>query len=1362
MDQDSCPDNWTTGDQYEFRFTLLDDLGISGAWISWQHGNMSEQEVMLQDNGDQTWSHVINLDHSVDDMNYSIRVVDLAGNKKAYGPVDVTVRDNDRPNLIGYNAPQRCTTGDEFTFTVNAEDNIDVEDVSMEWSHGNAGGNLSLQRLDDTTWECSVTTDVGSIEDLTYQIFIRDTAGNYRIEVPHYLPVKDNDPPGFQGDESGDNATTGDKFFFVILPFDNIKVSEVLVNWSHGEFNNVSHYLRDDGNGRWTGNITLDLYSVSELEYYVRIADDVGNSIETHHRFVPVRDDDTPLFQHETMEETPRTGETFNVTMILKDNIAIDKVWFKYTFQNREQLEKMMAFEGNDTWKVEIFIPQVAHAIEYHLIAEDGSGNRMDSVDHVGMIVKDVEDVITPVAVINSPVAVDQHQEVAFNGHGSADNMGIVNFTWRIEYDDDQVILFDVEAYFVFHKAGTWPVSLTVFDAYNNENTSWTEILVRDITPPFADAGENVEIGQGKEVVRAANVDDNVWVKTVIWSFDYDEKPREIRDIEFRWFFETPGIYNISLAVKDEANNIAIDFMIVTVRDTEPPHPVVFHGERKLKGGENDPNATQGDEIVLNGDASRDNVEIVEHRWVIKLGEDEEVRLGNELRYIFDNAGRYIIILVVKDEAGNDNETRFEIDVRIKDDENPVAHVNWEGEYIEANDRYEVKKGTTILFHAEDSTDNVGIAGFKWVVNGPAGHKQFTGVDMSYEFREVGTYAFKLTVTDGGGNQDMFEMTFEAMEEKPEGAEVGPITNTDGEPIAGATVTLDVDGETFTAVTDENGIAVFDTSFRDVPKGAKYIAEKDGERIEWEEGEARPNFLKSAEKEEGIPVLYLAIGAVVLMLIIIILFLVIRKRKRTGDGGAEGVGTTAAQGEEEGDLPEEEGGFEPVDKPPAEARKGKKKEKPGRKKADAKKAGKGRKKPGAKAAMETERVTETDYEDDEEEAEGEAEDEAQDEAEEWDDGDVEGEWDGEDWDDEETDDEEELELPPPPEDLKDHLGALTLEKVSSGIKNILPGYIITDKLGAGGFATVYKAINKDGDAVAIKMPKFLDETIDSSVLNKFRAESDIWKKLKHRNIVTFLDSDIRPVPYMAIELMEGGNLGGLLKDHRLSVQEAKPLMLQILDGLSYAHRMASVHRDIKPENILFTKDGIPKIADWGIGKFMASESVSQSIGTKGTFLYSAPEQFDKETYGAVDWSTDIFQIGVVFYEMLTGINPFKADELAAVMGRILTKQPEPPSSLNPEIPPELDEIVMTCLEKNKDDRWRSTDVLYSKLKDMEKRKQGSIKKYRRSLERALRDGTISDDEEAMLSELREHMGITDAEHRAMIDDISGEIFKIDA
>jgi len=142
--------------------------------------------------------------------------------------------------------------------------------------------------------------------------------------------------------------------------------------------------------------------------------------------------------------------------------------------------------------------------------------------------------------------------------------------------------------------------------------------------------------------------------------------------------------------------------------------------------------------------------------------------------------------------------------------------------------------------------------------------------------------------------------------------------------------------------------------------------------------------------------------------------------------------------------------------------------------------------------------------------------------------------------------------------------------------------------------------------------------------------------------------------------------------------------------------MATIHRDLKPENILFTSNGEAKITDWGIGKLLSSTEMTKTIGIKGTLYYCAPEQFDKKKYGTVDWKTDIFQIGIVFYEMLTGVNPFAGEAMAEVVGKVLTHEVEPPSSLNNDVPPELDEIVMGALEKEKSDRWR-TDVMLHEL-----------------------------------------------------------------
>ena len=274
--------------------------------------------------------------------------------------------------------------------------------------------------------------------------------------------------------------------------------------------------------------------------------------------------------------------------------------------------------------------------------------------------------------------------------------------------------------------------------------------------------------------------------------------------------------------------------------------------------------------------------------------------------------------------------------------------------------------------------------------------------------------------------------------------------------------------------------------------------------------------------------------------------------------------------------------------------------------------------------------------------------------------------------------------------------------VKGGVRNLLAGYSITHRIGAGAFATVYAAKGLEVERVAVKLPKTLDETLDSSVYEKFEAESAIWKKLEHRHIVGIHETGLEPIPYIVMELMEGGSLRQLLRERRPDVDESVRVMLGLLDALSYAHRMATVHRDIKPENILFTSDGVPKITDWGIGKLMISQSMTQSVGSKGTLAYSAPEQVSKKEFGEVDWSCDLFQAGIVFYEMLTGKNPFMAEDSAEVVTGIMYGEVAPPSTLNGEIPKVLDVIVMKALEKRKKDRWRSADVMYERLREMVK------------------------------------------------------------
>jgi len=298
----------------------------------------------------------------------------------------------------------------------------------------------------------------------------------------------------------------------------------------------------------------------------------------------------------------------------------------------------------------------------------------------------------------------------------------------------------------------------------------------------------------------------------------------------------------------------------------------------------------------------------------------------------------------------------------------------------------------------------------------------------------------------------------------------------------------------------------------------------------------------------------------------------------------------------------------------------------------------------------------------------------------------------------------------PSDSYVQHLSLPSLQPALDHVKNLLQDYQITHILGVGGFAKVYKAIGPFGKEVALKIPKTDDimATMDMEIINHFKSEAELWQRLEHDNIVILHSGKTAPLPHLSMELMEGGNLRQLMKRHSLTVGEAVHIMEQILKGLSYAHRMASVHRDLKPENILFTSDGVAKITDWGIGKFMASTSKSKS-GIKGTLDYCAPEQFDRKKYGKVDWQTDIFQIGIMFYEMLTGQNPFVGEDMAECMGKVLMYEPKPPSGLNSDVPEELDDVILGALKKKKKDRWDTGAVMLHELKRLSKTLEKEMK-----------------------------------------------------
>ncbi|MEM4292150.1 MAG: protein kinase [Archaeoglobaceae archaeon] len=276
-------------------------------------------------------------------------------------------------------------------------------------------------------------------------------------------------------------------------------------------------------------------------------------------------------------------------------------------------------------------------------------------------------------------------------------------------------------------------------------------------------------------------------------------------------------------------------------------------------------------------------------------------------------------------------------------------------------------------------------------------------------------------------------------------------------------------------------------------------------------------------------------------------------------------------------------------------------------------------------------------------------------------------------------------------------------------------------LSEGGFARVFKAKRKsDGKIVAIKIPR-LDEKTSSIFLREIAS----WYHLNHPNIVRLYSADILPVPYMEMEYVEGVKISGKtvrdLERYPKPVNEdiALSIVKGIADGLKHAHDKGIYHLDLKPLNVLIKSDLMPKITDWGLAKISARSSSTANIGYSP--LYAAPEQIDEKEFGQPDHRTDIYGLGVILYELLTGKLPYEAMTPSAVLGKIVAEniKPDPVSKHNPALA-KFDGLIEKLLAKRKEDRFQSVDEVLSALDSMK-----SYKKELEELKKSLEDTKTS-------------------------------------
>ena len=256
-------------------------------------------------------------------------------------------------------------------------------------------------------------------------------------------------------------------------------------------------------------------------------------------------------------------------------------------------------------------------------------------------------------------------------------------------------------------------------------------------------------------------------------------------------------------------------------------------------------------------------------------------------------------------------------------------------------------------------------------------------------------------------------------------------------------------------------------------------------------------------------------------------------------------------------------------------------------------------------------------------------------------------------------------------------------------------YEILEKIGTGGMAEVFKGKDhKLNRYVAVKVLK--EEFRDNDgFVKKFKEEAQAAAGLAHPNIVNVYDvGDENGIYYIVMELVEGITLKNYIeRKGRLTIKEATSIAIQVSAGLEVAHNNHIVHRDIKPQNIIISREGKVKVTDFGIAKATTSQTTTSSA--MGSVHYASPEQ---ARGGYVDHRSDIYSLGIVMYEMVTGRVPFDGETAVTVAVKHLQEQMVPPSKYCPEIPYSLEQIIKKCTEKSPDRRYQDIGDLMADLK----------------------------------------------------------------
>jgi serine/threonine protein kinase/tetratricopeptide (TPR) repeat protein len=287
------------------------------------------------------------------------------------------------------------------------------------------------------------------------------------------------------------------------------------------------------------------------------------------------------------------------------------------------------------------------------------------------------------------------------------------------------------------------------------------------------------------------------------------------------------------------------------------------------------------------------------------------------------------------------------------------------------------------------------------------------------------------------------------------------------------------------------------------------------------------------------------------------------------------------------------------------------------------------------------------------------------------------------------------------------LSLFQTETLQTPVKELSTGttfagrYQIIEELGKGGMGKVYRVLDKKlNEEVALKLIR-PEVASDKQTIERFSNELKLARKIAHRNVGKMYElMEDEGTRFITMEYVPGENLKNTIRRiGQLPVAKSIAIAKQICEGLAEAHRLGVVHRDLKPSNIILDSEGNSRIMDFGIARSLSGEGITGTGVMIGTPEYMSPEQVEGKE---VDQRSDIYSLGIILYEMVTGRVPFEGDTPLSIAHKQRYEVPQPPEELNAQIPEHLSGLILRCLEKDKEKRFQSAADVYSELSGIEK------------------------------------------------------------